>query len=860
MPLSEAEINNIKGLSGEEVSYRLKRDGFNQLPASKGKNVFQVILTVITEPMFVLLISCVVIYFFLGSLAEALMLFFAIFVIMGIAIYQENKTEKALTALKDLSSPRALVIRDGEQKRIAGKDVVADDIIILREGDRVPADAILLWALNLNVDESLLTGESVSVLKRAIESDVENLPMNRPGGESTPFVFSGTLIVSGQGIARVKATALKTELGRIGKSLLHISDERTNLQKETKRVVKIFASVGLLLCGVVIVVYGLMERDWLNGLLSGLTMAMAILPEEIPVVLTIFLALGAWRLSKKNVLSRNVSTIETLGAASVLCVDKTGTLTQNKMSIKKLFVPHRGGEFFDVKEKWKGHIPEMFHDVIEYGILASKKDPFDPMEKALQELGSLHFSDGDHLHGGWELIKEYPISKELLAVSHVWRVSEKSETLMVAAKGAPEAIAKLCGFSKERLAELEDKVSLMANSGLRVLGVAKASLSLKNVPKKQEDIKFEFVGLLGLSDPVRSGVKESLEECYSAGIRVIMITGDYPGTAFNIAKEIGLKNAKETITGMELEKMSDRELRERVKEVNIFSRVVPEHKLKIIEAFKANGLIVAMTGDGVNDAPALKSANIGIAMGLRGTDVAREASDLVLLDDDFSSIVHAVRTGRKIYDNLKKAMAYIFAVHVPVVGISLIPILLGWPLVLFPVHIVFLELIIDPASTIVFEAEGEEKGIMTRPAKKSKDHLFNARMLFFSLLQGIISFATSLFVFKGALDFGHAEGQARAMAFAVLVISNLSLILTNRSWTQSMLKTLKEKNVALKYVFIMAFVFLLVAIYVPGVKDLFKFEALNLTDLAVSLFFGFVSVIWFELVKVFYLRKKERRE
>jgi P-type Ca2+ transporter type 2C len=653
-------------------------------------------------------------------------------------------------------------------------------------------------------------------------------------------------VVQGQGIARVIATGAETEIGKIGKVLTTIVDEQTLLQKETGRVVKIIFLIAIVLCLVVVAVYGLTRGKWLEGILAGITLAMAILPEEFPVVLTIFLALGAWRISRKGVLTRRVAAVEILGAATVLCVDKTGTLTQNRMSIKKLFAR---GKFCEVKTDGSFTLPEDFHEVVEYGILASKKDPFDPMDKALNELGHKALYNTEHLHN-WPLIEEYPLSREIRALSNAWETPD-GEGYMVSAKGAPEAIADLCHLSEEERESLVRTINAMAGEGLRVLGVAKAYFEKQKLPKSQHDFDFYLVGLIGMADPVRETVPGAIDECYNAGIRVVMITGDYPATACNIAKQIGLKNPDNVITGPELEKLSPGKLSERIRTVNIFSRVVPEQKLLIVDALKANGEVVAMTGDGVNDAPALKSAHIGVAMGERGTDVARESSDLVLLKDDFTSIVDAVRMGRRIFDNLRKATAYIISVHVPIAGSSLIPVLLGWPIILYPVHIVFLELIIDPACSIVFEAETEESNTMRRPPRAPKTSLFSRRLVILSLLQGLFSLLVVTGVFEISRRLGQSDANARTLAFTTLVISNLCLILSNRSWSRSILGSLSVYNKSLTWVIAGATLFLGLAIYVPILQRLFHFERLHGLDILISLLAGVLSVIWFEVVKLF---------
>ena len=849
-------IETITGLSESEAAKRLREEGYNELPSQKKQNILVIFLHVILEPMLLLLLGAGLIYILLGEKQDAIMLLIFVFVVVGITFYQERKTERALEALKNLSSPRALVIRDGQQKRIPGREVVRDDFIILREGDRVPADGVVVFSSNLLVDESLLTGESLAVRKLEWDGAAS---FTQPGGDDLPFIYSGTLVVQGHGISRVTGVGSHTEMGKIGKALQKIKPEETLLKKETSRLVKNFAIGGLILCSIVIIVYGIMHGNepdgWITGFLAGLSLSMAILPEEFPVVLMIFLSLGAWRMSKRHVLTRNTAAIEMLGAATVLCVDKTGTLTMNKMLLSSLFAKETS---FDLEKNGTKPLPETFHDLLEFGYLASQKDPFDPIEKEIKNTTEKFLSDTEHIHDHWKLIREYPLSKHLLALSNVWESADKRKHV-IAAKGAPEAIADLCHFSKEQTKELHVSVKQMTEKGLRVLGVAKSSFPEDSLPDKQHDFEFDFVGLLGFVDPVRTTVAPSLKECYTAGMRLIMITGDYPGTAQHIARQIGLKNPEDFITGSELKQMSSEELQEKIKTVNIFARVVPEQKLAIVDALKANGEIVSMTGDGVNDAPALKSSHIGIAMGERGTDVARESSAIVLLNDDFSSIVQAVRLGRRIFDNLRKSISYIFSVHVPIAGMALIPILMGFPLVLFPAHIAFLELIIDPACSTVFEAQPEEKNIMDRPPRNLKERLFGRKNVYYSFLQGLSVLLAVICVFIWFYNGTPAnEDQARTLSFATLVIANIMLIVVNLSGSRSIIKTFNSKNKALWFVIAGALLSLVLILLVPLLRDLFHFSSMPLTDFLIAALVGVACVSWFKLFDIGKKKKHAR--
>jgi Ca2+-transporting ATPase len=698
--------------------------------------------------------------------------------------------------------------------------------------------------------------------------------------------------VQGRGAAKVISIGAATEMGKIGKTLGKITEERTLLQKETGRIVRNFSIAGAILCLLIVVIYGLTRGNWIQGVLSGLTLSMAMLPEEFPVVLIIFLTLGAWRMSRHRVLTRRAAVVETLGAATVLCTDKTGTLTLNSMKLSGLFTPlekvadkddgFQPGvlpssadmppsrpvrkEFYnEVKEHssltgftrgryWEldthqDDLPEEFHNIVEYSILASQRDPFDPIEKEIHRVGETYLRGTEHIHNNWQLVHEYVLSKQLLALSHVWESPDK-QNYIIAAKGAPESIIDLCHIDAAARVALGDKITLMADKGLRVLGVAKAIFAKGELPKNQHDFDFEFIGFIGMVDPVRKIVPNSVQEAYNAGVRVIMITGDYPGTAQHIARQIGLRNPEKYITGPEMEALDFLALRERIKEANIFARVVPEQKLAIVNALKANGEVVAMTGDGVNDAPALKAAHIGVAMGERGTDVAREASAIVLLNDDFSSIVQAIRLGRRIFDNLKKAIAYIFSVHIPIAGMSFLPVVFNLPLVLLPAHIAFLELIIDPACSTVFESVPEEKDIMNRPPRNLSEPLFSRKTLIFSLLQGLSVLAVVFIVFLLALRRGMGEIEARTLSFAALTFANILLIITNLSWKQSLGHILRSRNLALWWVCSGTLAALLAVIYVPFLRGLFHFAPLSLGELAIAFFAGIASLGWFEGLKL----------
>ncbi len=848
------------GLSRQEAERRLREEGPNELRSTRGRQVLETALRVLSEPMLLLLLGAGGLYLLLGERREALVLLAFVAAITGIAFFQERRTERALQALRDLSSPRAQVIRDGRVIRIAGRDVVRGDLLLLEEGDRVPADAALLECSHLFVDESLLTGESVPVRKGPCAAFPQE--MGRPGGEGQPFVFSGTLVVRGHGVAEVLATGPRTEMGRIGCSLQGLEPERTPLQREMGRLVRRMALAALFFCAAVAVAYALThggdDNPWLKGMLVGIALSMAMLPEEFPVVLAVFLALGAWRMSRHNVLVRRAAAVETLGSATVLCVDKTGTLTLNRLRARLLFAEghyldlgdDRGGPAGSGTEAEKdGALPESFHRLVEFAVLACRRETADPVERALLELGDSRLSRTEHLHGDWMLEREYPLQPELLALSHVWR-SPDGGAYVIAAKGAPEAVADLCHFSEEERQVLSVHVSSMAEEGLRVLGVAASAFPGSLLPGDHHDFNFEFLGLLGLEDPVRPGVAAAVAECGEAGIRVVMITGDYPGTAAEVARKAGLDGAEEVVAGPALEAMDDDGVRGLVGRVNVYARMAPVQKLRLVRLLRERGEVVAMTGDGVNDAPALKAAHIGIAMGARGTDVAREAADLVLLDDDFSSIRDAVRMGRRIFDNLRKAMTYIVAVHIPIAGLALIPVLFRQELVLLPAHIAFLELVIDPACSVVFEAEPEEGDIMRRPPRPAGESFFGARALALALMQGLNAAVMVGFAYGLSRWLGGSMEEARTVCFTALVFAILALMFSNRSRRKGALAGLRGGNASLWWVTGGTLAFLALALFLPPMRSAFRFSPLGLRHLSLCAGAGLLSVLGFELLKL----------
>jgi Ca2+-transporting ATPase len=774
-------------------------------------------------------------YLALGDLREAIFLTGSVALVVVITLVQERRTERAVTALRDLTAPRALVVRDGAPLRIAARDVVVGDVVVVAEGDRVPADATLLEAHNVRVDESLLTGEAVPVTKLA------------EGEEHTRVLRAGTLVVAGRGVAEVVATGAASEIGRIGKALATLEPEDTPLQAEIARLVRWLGTVAVLVCIAVAVFVGLRSGAWLEGALAGIALAIGMLPEELPLVLTVFLALGSFRLSRERVLARRLPAVEALGATTILCVDKTGTLTQNHMRIAHLFVDRDdGGEVaYDVTVGDAAALPEDVHALVEHGVLASQRDPFDPMEIAFHELARRTLEGTEHLHADWALERAYPLTPQLLSIAHVWQPTGEEaapeRVWIVAAKGAPESIIDLCHLEPARAARVLARAEEIASRGLRVLGVACARFTPSNpLPPEQHDFAFELVGLVGLEDPVRPEVPDAVRRCRQAGMRVLMITGDHVRTALAIAREVGDLDP-EVLTGADVEAASDQELRERLARASIVARARPEHKLRIVQALTAAGEVVAMTGDGVNDAPALRAAHIGVAMGGRGTDVAREAAGLVLTDDRFESIVSAVRMGRRIFDNIQRASLYIVAIHVAIVLVALVPPILGWPSVLTPLHIVFLELVIDPACSIVFEAEPEEPDVMRRPPRPPRMPVVQLGNALRAALGGLALGLATLGVVALARG-DRSDDAARSLGFITLVVGNLALILANRSLDRWMLREIFVPSRAFAVLATATLGLLAICVLVPFARSLFAFAPVTARDAGLAALAGLLLV------------------
>jgi P-type Ca2+ transporter type 2C len=824
------------GLSRDEAASNLNQYGLNVLPGTQPKTLPYILLDVIKEPMFLMLLVAGSIYLALGDRAEALFLLAFVFMVIGITLVQEHKTQRALESLRDLSAPRALVRREGVEIRIPGREVVPGDLLILHEGDRIAADALLMEG-QLSVDESLLTGEAVPV----------NKSPNRSASDTTASLFASTVVTKGVALAIVHATGIDTAIGHIGQALAATDEIPSGLQQASRSLIRNLSIIAIGLALALIVVNWLFNaRSFLESLLSGITLAMATLPEEIPVILTVFLALGAWRITKIKVLTRRVSAVEALGAITILAVDKTGTLTQNRMQIAELAV---GDTHFIAAQE--DELAEIFHPLVEFAMLATPSDPFDPMEKAIQSFAHARLIGTEHLHDECSPEFQYDLSPDIMAMTQIFSDINPSLHLL-ATKGSPEAVVDLCHLPKTQRYEIQCRVEAMAARGLRVLGVARGELqATKNIPawpKSQHDFDFTFLGLLGFVDPPRPEVPAAIAECRSAGIRILMLTGDHPATARAIAKEVGLSERAEVITGDEIAELSNEDLLCRLQQADVCARMQPEQKLRLVQLLQQNGNVVAMTGDGVNDAPALKAADVGIAMGERGTDVAREAAAIVLLDDSFTSIVAAIRQGRSIYDNITKATRFVFAVHLPIIALTLVPALLHWPVMLQPVHIVLLQLLIDPACAIVFEAEPVAIDIMRRPPRLLRASPFTVKNIGFALAQGAGIALIFLIGYAAMQYMGWMVKEIRISLFSALVPALFLLVLTNSDFPHSVQRRLDGTNPWLIYMFGGVTLLLIAVLFIPFLRDMLGFASVTLPPIIAAGILLAICGLWLKVV------------
>lgn len=840
-------------LSEAQAAERLASDGPNAIKAKRQRSLAARVLAMGREPMFLLLVLAAALYLVLGDVNEGLVLGSFVLAILGLTLYQEGKAETSIASLRELSQHHAQVLRAGVVRRIASECIVVGDWVQVSEGDRIPADGRVLRCDNLEVDESLLTGESVAVRK-----DVDDC-----APEDAKQVYSGTFVVRGQGLFIVKATGARTEIGKIGSTLDRMVSAPTPLQRQTARLVKILSWVGLVLCSVMVLVLGLRNGEWLAALLSGIALGMAMLPEEYPVVLTIFPALGAHRLAKQGVLTRHINAIETLGATTVLCTDKTGTLTQNRMQVQAWVVQEANQAEPTVWEVGRPQdakaMPKVFEAVVAHTVWASAAQPFDPMEEAFHAFAQQHVPHLARCQDDWQLVKSYPLEPRIKAMTQVWRLASDEE-FVVATKGAPEAIMGLCRWSAQDMAAWQPTLRALSSQGLRVLAVARGQAAKGEWPASSQGLEYTWLGLVGLSDPVRQEVPQAMADCQRAGIRVVMITGDYPLTASTIAHHAGMPRA-EVISGDEVDGLSDTALQTRMRQVNVCARITPHQKLRIVQALMRQGEIVTMTGDGVNDAPALRAAHVGVAMGARGTDVAREAADLVLVDDHFASIVGGIRTGRRIFANLKKSMSYIFAIHIPIAGLAVFPMWFDQPPLFLPLHIALIEMIIDPACSLAFESEPESGDIMSTPPRDTRSPLFDAATLWQATAQGLLVLMSALAAYaaSGLSWLTHAStDQTRSMVMVAFVVANGVLIFVSKSrgsgpWhapriplTRSVdvpaaaafLNGRQPRNEAAIVIALGTLALVLVAIYWPWLAQHLRFEPLSPAALGMAVVCG----------------------
>lgn len=820
---------NIKGLDSEQVNLSREKFGRNNLDYKKENTFVDVLLRIVKEPMTILLLVASSIYFISGETGNGIFMVVAILFIVSISLYQDSRSKNALEKLKDLSQPHCKVIRDGTLIEIKSEELVVGDFLLVEEGSSITADGTIVQSNDFSVNESILTGESLAVFK---DKDKEDR-----------CIYSGTIVASGLAIAEITAIGNETKLGRIGKSLESISEEKTPLEIQVSNFVKWMAIVGAIVFVLVWVINYWQSQHILNSLLQSLTLAMSILPEEIPVAFTTFMALGAWRLMKLGIVVKQTKTVETLGSATVICTDKTGTITENKMSLAKLFVL-KNNKIVSPEST----LNESGKELIELSMWASEPIPFDPMEVALHEAYKDLEQNDERPH--FKLVHEYPLGGKPPMMTHIF--SDGNGNKIIAAKGAPEALINVSNLNEIEIEQIHSAIELLATEGYRVLGVGVSNFVGEYYPAQQQDLPFEFKGIVAFYDPPKKNIQRVMEDFYNAGIQVKIITGDNAATTASIAKQIGFKDYEKTISGDELMALSDKELQTRVMDTAIFTRMFPEAKLKIINALKSNNQIVAMTGDGVNDGPALKASHIGIAMGRKGTEIAKQAASLILLEDDLSKMVDAVAMGRKIYTNLKKAIQYIISIHIPIILTVFIPLALGWiyPNIFSPIHIIFLELIMGPTCSIIYENEPMEPNTMAQKPKPLSTTFFKLKELSVSIIQGLFITVGTLSIYQFSVASSYNEAITRTMVFTVLITANIFLTLINRSFYYSVLTTLKYKNNMVLFIVFITIALVGLILYVNPLTAFFEFERLNLNQLFTSFLIGFISVIWFEIVKI----------
>ncbi len=833
--MSSGNFSHLEGLTDAQVNEARLRYGSNELTMDRRDGFFFSLKEIVKEPMFILLLVASVIYFITGNTSDGIFMVSAIILVSAISLYQDSRSRNALAALKRLTQPRSRLIRNGQVIEVSSEELVTGDLMMVEEGTSVPADGIIVQSNDFSVNESILTGESLSVIK-SVDEDNNNK------------VYQGTSVAGGLAICRVTAIGNNTKLGQIGKSLESIKEEKTPLQAQIGNFVKKMAVAGVVVFLIVWAINYARSLNVLDSLLKALTLAMSILPEEIPVAFTTFMALGAWRLMRMGVIVKQTKTVETLGSATVICVDKTGTITENKMELAKIFVPGLQrildpGDISEDEEK----------KLIRLAMWASEPIPFDPMEVELHSIyGELYPDDERHRY---KMIHEYPLSGRPPMMTHIFE--NENGNRIIAAKGAPEAIIHVSGMMQSEKDIVLKAVDELAVKGYRVLAVAQTMHEGSRFPEEQQQFSFHFKGLVAFYDPPKKNIGAVFNAFNDAGIKIKIITGDNVATTTTIARQIGFKNAEKSFDGKKLMSMTDNELAEKVMQADIFTRMFPDAKLRVIEALKANGEIVAMTGDGVNDGPALKSAHIGIAMGKKGTEIAKQASSIILTDDDLGKMVDAVAMGRKIYSNLKKAIQYIISIHIPIILTVFIPLALGWvyPNIFTPVHVIFLELIMGPTCSIIYENEPIEKNLMQQRPRLFSNTFFNIRELTTSIVQGLMITAGILIAYQYAVKQSSSEDTTRTIVFLTLISANIFLTLVNRSFYYSIIETSRYKNNLVMLIISLTIALVLLMLFFPPVTKIFGFERPGPVTSAVSIAIGFLSVIWFEGVKYFKRRK-----
>jgi P-type Ca2+ transporter type 2C len=815
------------GLSTKEVSER-KKDTSQKV--SKQSELVVILKETVFEPVFILLIVSAAVYLLLGELAEALFLMSAVLLVSAISFFQTYRSRRALSLLEVMTATKTKVIRDGEVREIKSEEIVIGDFLVSEEGSLLAADGIIVHSNDFAVNEAMLTGESLSVYKN---TDKEN-----------NIVYQGTLTVSGLAVYEVIATGTESRAAQLSALAKNIKTEKAPLYKQILSFVKAMTIVGLVCFLIVLAINYYQTNQFLESLLSALTLAMSILPEEIPVAFTTFMALGAWKLSKTGILVKGLNTVETLGASTVICIDKTGTITENRMELSAVYT-YKTGETSTQSDLIA---QTRLNEVVEFGMWASEPVPFDPMEVALHEFYKKHVSKDERQE--YLMIHEYPLGGQPPMMTHLFE--NKQGNRIIAAKGAAEQIINVSGLKIDEKEKITKKIIELASSGYRILGVARAQFEGNSFPSNQQDFEFTFIGLLAFYDPPKPNIENVFKQFYEAGIAVKIITGDNALTTSTIAKQCGFRNAEKTLDGKDLINMSDKDLNKAANDYNIFTRMFPEAKLRIIEALKQNGEVVAMTGDGVNDSLALKSAHIGIAMGKKGSEVARQASSLVLIDDDLSHMVEAIAIGRRIYENLKKAIQYIISIHIPIILIVTIPLLLSWKYtnIFTPVHVIFLELIMGPTCSIIFENEPIEPDSMNKSPRKLSTSFFSFDELSMSIIQGIVITGFCLGLGYYYMENEHAIAEVRTIIYTTLILSNIFLTLSNRSFYYSVLTTIQYKNMLIPLILSISFIVLLLSIYFTPFQNIFQFVPLKAIDLTFCLIAGFAGVMWVEIVKL----------